>query len=693
MAFVIPLLSKLALRCREAIRIRGVAMPRKRSEKKRFTADEIRCLSTFNEVASVRENRISFTIDFRKELYGVWLQDPSPGAIRQVMMDHGIPVRMLGRIVFKDISKNFREHGCPVVETGGYKNSSAYFTTVEGNQRLLDSGLFIRSKNGRVAFSPDFMQQLWEAWPEQPIIDGIRKAGLDPDDVGYHRIYTLYRDFKARSSAAGNGDGNSSDHSGHPKGKLPAPRISQKLIDAFQDHPCIRYLSAARCTFEDAFLNEASLLFPEMTIDEIFTVFELDPALLTPTRRYKLQNTLGYWKTGDARLPVADSDLALRIEMNRAAAMEHVLEKGFTARKPMTARLSAGSRKAYCEWLKDYPTDASLGYSRRKLLKAAGISPSCYYAILKNEEYGNNALKREEQDAADADLIREVMAYKGFRKGTRQVYMQMKRITGKQFSIRKIRRLKRKFGISSGIREAHTSRKAMRELVERNRRPNELKRTFRLHRPGEVVLSDVTYLDYGELDHDGKRKRAYLSPAMDSVDGNLLSFAMSGSNDLMLALRTLEDVSNAGYGEGVLYHTDQGILYLQDSFQQRAAELGFVQSMSKRGNSQDNSPCEVLHGNFKQEVDYLSCKDEEELRVLLKEYETYYNNERPQWGRGRMTPAEYRKHLDSMTPAERDAYMAREQERYDAMKARAVEKAVERARTLGVTGVSDKGEA
>ena len=58
-----------------------------------------------------------------------------------------------------------------------------------------------------------------------------------------------------------------------------------------------------------------------------------------------------------------------------------------------------------------------------------------------------------------------------------------------------------------------------------------------------------------------------------------------------------------------------------------------------------------------------------------------------------MTPAEYRKHLDSMTPAERDAYIAREQERYDAMKARAVEKAVERARTLGVTGVSDKGEA
>lgn len=606
-------------------------------------------------------------------------------------MEHRIPIIMLGPRVIPNISHHFERDGWPKHESKERRIPASYATTSEGNQRLLDSGLFIRSSNGRIAFSPDFVQKLWEAWPEQPIIDGIRKSGLDPNDVGYQRIYTLNRDFEARSSIAGNGDRKSGDQSRCSKEISAGFRISQELIDSFQSHPCIRYLSAARCTFEEAFLNEASFLFPEMSIDEIFAVFELDPALLTPTRRYRLQNTLKGWTMKDARLPV-DSDLALRIEMNRAAAMERILEKAFAARKPLAARLSAEDRKAYCEWLRDYPTNTGLGYSRRKFLNAAGISPSNYYAILKNEEYGKSAQKREEQDKADAALILEVMAYKGFRKGTRQVYMQMERVTGKQFSIQKIRRLKRKFGISSGIREAHASRKAMRELAERNRRPNELKRTFRLHRPGEVVLSDVTYLDYGEPDRDGKRKRAYLSPAMDSVDGNLLSFAVSDANDLVLALRTLEDVSSAGYGEGVLYHTDQGTLYMQDSFQQRAAALGFTQSMSKRGNSQDNSPFEALHGNFKQEVDYLSCRDEEELRVLLKEYENYYNNERPQWGRGRMTPAEYRKHLDSMTPSEWEAYMAREQEHYNGMKARAAEKAIERARTLGVTGAAVKGE-
>ena len=659
---------------------------------KRFTEDEIKLLSAFKEVSHVREDRISFTLDFRKELYNAWSQEPSTGMIRRVMIEHGIPVRMLGSNVIRHISYYFKRDGCPTLETRGLLKYSSYITTAESNQRLLNSKLFIRCKNGRISFSPDFVQQLWEAWPEQEIIEGIRKAGLDPDDVGYRRIYKLNRVFKARSSATASGDKNRSDHSGCPKRKLFGSRISQELIDSFQDHPCIKHLSSTQCIFEEAFLNEASLLFPEMTIDEIFTVFELDPVLLSPMRRYNLQNALKYRKISDARLSVVDSDLALRIEMNRAAAMEQVLEKSFAARKPMAARLSVGSRKAYCEWLKDYPTDASLGYSRRKLLEAAGIAPSCYYAILKNEDYGTYAQKREEQDKADAALILKVMAYKGFRKGTRQVYMQMKRITGKQFSIRKIRRLKHKFGISSGIREAHANRKAMRELIERNRRPNELKRMFRLHKPGEVVLSDVTYLDYGEPDRDGKRKRAYLSPAMDSVDGNLLSFAVGSSNDLALALRTLEDISNAGYGEGVLLHTDQGILYMQDSFQHRAAELGFTQSMSKRGNSQDNSPCEALHGNFKQEVDYRGCRDEEELRALFKEYENYYNRERPQWGRGRMTPAEYRKHLDSMTPAEWDAYIAREQERYDTMKARAAEKAIKRARTLGVAGASDKGE-
>ena len=91
-----------------------------------------------------------------------------------------------------------------------------------------------------------------------------------------------------------------------------------------------------------------------------------------------------------------------------------------------------------------------------------------------------------------------MIAYKGFEKGIRQVYMLMPKVTGEQFSIYRIRRLMNKYGIRTTIRRPSKNRKAMKELIARNKKANLLMRKFKLHRPNEVRLTDVTYLDYGD---------------------------------------------------------------------------------------------------------------------------------------------------------------------------------------------------
>ncbi|MGF2525883.1 IS3 family transposase, partial [Ralstonia pseudosolanacearum] len=254
----------------------------------------------------------------------------------------------------------------------------------------------------------------------------------------------------------------------------------------------------------------------------------------------------------------------------------------------------------------------------------------------------------------------------------------MKDITGKQFGINKIRRLKRKYGIICPVRQPSVNRKAARELMVRNRKANILKRTFRMHRPNEAYLSDVTYLNYGN------NQTAYGSAVIDAVTGKLTGFVLSDHNDLALADSTLDWLKIASYSHKALFHTDQGSLYMSDQFQRKLKKMGFQQSMSKRGNCWDNAPQESFFGHFKDEVDYRNCRNIVELEDRIWKYAEYYNFDRPQWTRNRMAPIYYQLWLQSLSEEEFSEYLENEKMKYEKMKEKAAVKAIERAKTLGV---------
>ena len=253
--------------------------------------------------------------------------------------------------------------------------------------------------------------------------------------------------------------------------------------------------------------------------------------------------------------------------------------------------------------------------------------------------------------------------------------MLMPKITEYSFSIYRIRRLMNKYGIRTDIRRPSMNRKAMRELMERNRKANLLMRRFKLHRPNEVRLTDVTYLDYGN------GKRAYGSASVDPVTGRLICFIASENNDLKLALDTLEAMDSYPAKSGAILHSDQGILYMTDDFQAAVVEMELTQSMSRRGNCWDNAVQESFFGHFKDECHYEECKTLKELQKCIDRYSFYYNNERGMWDRGRMTPIEYEKYLESMSEAEFSEYLTREEKRFADMKAKSAENAYKAAKS------------
>ena len=86
---------------------------------------------------------------------------------------------------------------------------------------------------------------------------------------------------------------------------------------------------------------------------------------------------------------------------------------------------------------------------------------------------------------------------------------------------------------------------------------------------------------------------------------------------------------------------------------------------------------------MKDECDFSKCSTPEDVKKKVDEYIYYYNYERPQWTRNKMTPVDYENYLNSMSEGEYSEYMEIEQEKYDKMMEKAGIKALKRAVELG----------
>lgn len=248
--------------------------------------------------------------------------------------------------------------------------------------------------------------------------------------------------------------------------------------------------------------------------------------------------------------------------------------------------------------------------------------------------------------------------------------MMIKNITGTTMGRKKILRLMKKYDIKTSIRKNKT--KSVNTRVRK--KPNILNRQFKLSRPMMNLMTDVSYL---KIDN----KHYYLSAVIDGVTSKIVSLQVSDYQDINLANKTLEELPPAKPGS--LVHSDQGTLYMSDYFIDRLKELGYNQSMSRRGNCWDNAPIESFFGHLKDEVNYKNCDSLKELKKKVIEYKKYYNEERPQWNRLKMTPIEYESYLNKLNEEEFNKYYKQEEIKYKKMMKEAAIKAKIRAKDLG----------
>ena len=269
------------------------------------------------------------------------------------------------------------------------------------------------------------------------------------------------------------------------------------------------------------------------------------------------------------------------------------------------------------------------------LCASAGVSRSGYYNYLSNE---SKRERREEIDIKVRDDILMAISFRGYKKGSRSIKMLLEDKFGICYNRKRIMRIMRKYNIVCPIRRKKYKYKVTKEHKVCK---NYLQREFKQNVPGKVMLTDISYLQYGNA------KTAYLSTILDASTNEILSFKVRENMKLDLVISTLNELKDnqfVHFDDGMI-HSDQGWHYTNPQFRIRAAEMGLQQSMSRRGNCWDNAPQESFFGHLKDEVDIKHCNTFDELHTLISDYIDYYNNDRYQWNLNKMTPIQYRNYM------------------------------------------------
>ncbi|QNS20192.1 IS3 family transposase [Bacillus halotolerans] len=165
---------------------------------------------------------------------------------------------------------------------------------------------------------------------------------------------------------------------------------------------------------------------------------------------------------------------------------------------------------------------------------------------------------------------------------------------------------------------------------------NILDRNFQSDHPLEKLVTDITYLPYGQ-------KQLYLSSILDVYNGEVIAFTIGDKQDTDFVLNTLEQLPTLP--QNCVLHSDQGSVYTSYEYQKAVKTKGITMSMSRKGTPADNASIESFHSSLKSETFYLNSINRTTTAIVertVKEYIYYYNNIRIQTKLNSQSPISYR---------------------------------------------------
>jgi len=251
-------------------------------------------------------------------------------------------------------------------------------------------------------------------------------------------------------------------------------------------------------------------------------------------------------------------------------------------------------------------------YKLDMLLEIARLPRSTFYYQRKRQNTGDKYAQAKEE-------IQAIFHENKGRYGYRRVWIEL-RNRGIRLNHKTVQRLMKEMSLICRVRmKKYRSYKGDTGKIANN----ELNREFRAERPNQKWVTDITQFRlFGQ--------KLYLSPILDLYSGDIVTYTISDSPNLLMVTTMLEQAfRKIPDGTGLMMHSDQGWHYQHKQYRQMLAEKGVTQSMSRKGNCYDNSVMENFFGHLKSELLYLQeFESIDHFKEELIAYIDYYNNRR-----------------------------------------------------------------
>ncbi len=166
---------------------------------------------------------------------------------------------------------------------------------------------------------------------------------------------------------------------------------------------------------------------------------------------------------------------------------------------------------------------------------------------------------------------------------------------------------------------------------------NLLEQDFSAATPNECWASDITFIWTGQ-------GWLYLAVVMDLYSRKIIGWSMSRRINRHIVLDAMKMALDHRRPEGeLIHHSDRGVQYLSDDFQDLLKRHGITCSMSDRGSCYDNAVVESFFASLKRErTRRRKYQTRDEARADVFDYiERFYNRKRRHGYVGNISPVAF----------------------------------------------------